>query len=104
MLEGILNAAGVKNRCARFAAPPGGTYAVWFDDVEAMGPDEEPGMLMDHDCTIELYEERADDAAERAVEEQLNLRGIAWSKNGRVWIPSEQLYQVVYSFSMLEKR
>lgn len=103
MLEEILNAAGVKNRCARFAAPPAGTYAVWSDDYEVIGPDNAPGMLQQHDCSIELYEESVDDAAERAIEEQLNSRGLLWSKIGRVWIASEQLYQVVYEFSYLEK-
>lgn len=103
MIDDILTAAGIQHRRSRFARPPSGTYAVFVDDITADGADDVV-CLYTHEATVELYEPSPDDAAELAIESQLNARGIAWEKQDRYWVQEEQLYQVVYDFTFTEKR
>ena len=103
MVETILQAAGLPHKSARYADPPAGTYAVYFDDVAADGPDG-INCIYTHDVTVELYEPRQDDAAEAALEAELNARGLIWTKQSRHWLQSVQRYQVIYEFSHIEKR
>jgi hypothetical protein len=48
---------------------------------------------------IELYTDRKDPEAEEKVEMVLNDAGIFYNKT-EVWIESEKLYEVLYSFEM----
>ena len=48
---------------------------------------------------IELYTDRKDPVTEAAVENVLNKNRIFYNKS-EVWIPSEKLYEVIYSFEM----
>lgn len=104
MVKEILTAAGIKERGSRFTKPPGGTYAVWSDDIETDGPDGMPPRIFRHSCTIELYEPKKDPAAVEALEAELTARGLQWSKQDRIWIISEQMYQTIYDFNYTEKR
>lgn len=104
MTSDILTAAGVVNRRGRFVAPPEGTYAVWTDDISTDGPDNMAPIIYTHDVTVELYEPRPDDAAELALETQMSAHGLNWTKQDRYWIASEQMYQVIYEYSYVEKR
>ena len=103
MIPEILTAAGVKHRRNRFPSPPQGTYAIWMDDVTTDGPDGMAPGIFTHDCTIEVYETRPDDATEAAIEAAMSARGLHWSKQDRYWITQEQMYQVVYEFTYIEK-
>lgn len=103
MVDTILTAAGVAYRRARFPSPPGGTYAIYMDDVETDGPDG-INRIFRHSVTIELYESAPDDAAEAAMEAAINAHGIPWTKQDRYWLQTEQLYQVIYEFDFIEKR
>lgn len=110
MIEKILTAAGVKHRRSRFPGPPPGTYAVYFDDVNADGADQVgptvPGglpQIYHHDVRVELYEPKSDDAAEAAIEAELRARGIPWSKEDRYWLQDVQRYQVLYNVSYTTK-
>lgn len=104
MVKEILAAAGIQERGNRFAKPPAGTYAVWFDDIETDGPDGEPPRIFKHDVDLELYERKKDDAARAALEAQMGARGLHWTRQDRLWLQSEQMYQTVYNFSYTEKR
>ena len=113
MIPQILAAAGIKERGSRFAKPPAGTYAVWFDDTDTDGPDRLPpgafkyGMppaAIKHAARLEVYEPKKDDAALAALEAQLSARGLHYTKHDRLWIQSEQMYQTIYEFSYTEKR
>lgn len=104
MTPEILTAAGIENRRSRFLKPPGGTYAVWTDDIETDGPDGMPPRIITHNVTVELYEPRPDDVAEESLEAQMSARGLHWMKQDRYWIASEQMYQVIYEYSYIEKR
>ena len=48
---------------------------------------------------IELYTDRKDTETETAVETVLDNNRIFYNKS-EVWIPSEKLYEVIYSFEM----
>lgn len=51
------------------------------------------------DVHIELYTDTKDMPQEQAVEAVLDSHGIFYNKT-EVWIESEKLYEVLYSFSM----
>lgn len=104
MIKDIFTVAGITARHNRFPTPPNGTYAVWTDDIETDGPDGMPPTIFKHDVTIELYEPRPDDSAESRLEGTMNAYGLHWTKQDRYWLQSEQLYQVVYEFTYVEKR
>lgn len=104
MVKEILAAAGIQGRGSRFAKPPAGTYAVWFDDITTDGPDGMPPRIFTHDVTLEIYASKKDDAALQALEAQLNARGLHWTRQDWLWIQSEQMYQAIYEFSHIEKR
>lgn len=103
MIKSILTAAGVAHRRGRFPKPPGGTFAVYTDDITTDGPDGLPRILR-HDVTVELYEPLPNDGAEAAIENAMTAAGLFWTKQDRLWLQSEQLYQVVYEFAYTEKR
>ena len=103
MVKELLNALNIKNREARFLSPPqSGTYAVWFDSFESRGADD-LNLLRDHDYMIELYEFTPDPKTEQEIEAALDRLGIGYTKQNRFFLESEQLYQVIYEFSKLEK-
>lgn len=102
MLTDILNAAGIPNEESRFPDPPAVTYAVYFDDVETDGPDGR-NAIYTHNYTVELYEPDLDDAAEAALEAELDAKGLHWSKQARYWLQNVQRYQVIYEFTTTTK-
>lgn len=103
MVPEILTAAGMTHRRNRFPSPPAGTYAIWMDDVQTDGPDGMPPCIFTHNCTIEVYEYRPDDAALAALEAAMSAQGLHWSKQDRYWIQQEQLYQTIYEFTYIKK-
>lgn len=110
MIKDILTAAGVQHRRGRFPSPPAGTYAVYFDDVAIDGADpvqpaagEKLPRIYHHDVRVELYEPKPDDAAETAIEAEMDARGIPWAKEDRYWLQDVQRYQVLYSFEYTDK-
>lgn len=103
MVNKILTAAGVKYKRTRFMKPPAETYAVYMDDVETDGPDG-INAIYTHDYTVEVYEPTPDDATEAAIEAALDAEGLAWDKQDRYWLQDVQRYQVIYTFTYIEKR
>lgn len=103
MVNKILAAAGIPYRRGRFIAPKPATYAVYMDDVTTDGADDMP-LVLQHDITVELYEDRPDDAAEAALEAAISAAGLQWTKQDRYWLQTEQLYQLIYDFTYYEKR
>lgn len=103
MIKTLLRAAGIPGMPDRYPDPPAVTFAVYFDAVGTDGPDG-LNFLYNHDVMVELYEPTRDDAAEEAIETQLNAQGVPWTKQARYWLKDIQRYQVVYEFSYTEKR
>jgi len=104
MVKEILNMAGVTHRRNRFPKPPAGTYAVWNDFLDTDGPDGMPPQIFQHNVTIVVYEPRPDDETEASIEAAMNSYGLHWHKEDRYWVDDEQLYQVTYDYSYVEKR
>lgn len=106
MVNKILSGAGfILNKTfkeTRFLSPPKTTYAVFNDAFTAYGGDN-INLIKAHDVTIEVYMYNPDPEAEKNIEDQLNANGIEFDKQPRYWINDEQLYQVIYEFSYIEK-
>lgn len=85
--------------------PPRETYAVYFDDVTADGPDN-INLIFTHDVTAELYAPtvEAADEAEAAIEAILDARGVRWTKQSKYWLKAIQRFQTIYEFTYIEKR
>ena len=107
MVNKILTGAGfVENqtyRETRFRKPPEVTYAIYNDTRENRGADN-INLLVDHEINIEVYEYAPDPEAEARIEAEFDSRGIEYIKQPRYWIQEEQLYQVIYEFSYIEKK
>ena len=102
MINEILTAAALPFKEARFPDPPSSTFAIYSDDIGASGADLF-NCIFTHEVTVELYEPHRDDAAEAAIEAELNARGIPWVKQGRYWLNDIRRYQVIYEFSYIVK-
>lgn len=99
MINEILKPTGIPFKETMFPrAVPDKTYAVYHDVVDVDGADYE-NRIFTHNITIELYEPKVDAKAEVAIEDQLNAKGIKWTKQARYWIPEAQRYQVIYEFT-----
>lgn len=107
MINDILTAAGVEHKQGRFLRMPEGTYAVYFDDIEVETADRvglvKMPRLYHHNVSVEVYEPAPDDDTERAIESQLDARGLSWSKQDRYWLKDLQRYQTVYEFAYTSK-
>lgn len=103
MIKELLKAAGVVAWPVRCPDPPTGTYALYFDDVTADGPDG-LNSIFTHDAMVELYEPKQDPDTEARLEAELDKRGLHYTKQSRYWLSSVQRYQVIYEFSYIEKR
>ncbi len=106
MVKTVLTAAGFVEgetfKETRFIAPPKSTYAVYFDSYNRRGADA-VNLIKEHTISIEVYEYRPDPDAEARIEAALDALGIEYDKEDRVWIETEQLYQIVYTFTYIEK-
>lgn len=106
MVKQVLTAAGfVEGKSfkeTRFLKPPKTTYAVFMDSYERRGADS-LNLLKEHDYTIELYSYTPDPEAEKRIENSLDSLALDFVKDNRYWIQEEQLYQVIYNFSYIEK-
>ena len=102
MVDKILKPTGIPYKESRFLKPPKETYAVYNDSIERRGGDN-INLVTLHDVTIELYEYKKDPTAEEAIESQFDAYGIEYTKQARFWIQEEQLFQVVYEFSYINK-
>ena len=110
MIKDILTAAGVDHAQGRFLCMPDWTHAVYFDDIEVVAADRvtpptSAGLprYYNHNISVELYEPAPDDAAEAAIEAELDARGLSWTKQDRYWLKDVQRYQVVYEFAYTAK-
>lgn len=110
MVNEILTAAGVEHAQARFLRMPDGPYAVYFDDLEVEAPDRittpngtKLPRIYHHDVTVELYEPLPDDTVHKAIEAELDARGLEWTKQDRYYLKELQRYQTIYEFSYTSK-
>lgn len=86
----------------QFITPPNTTYAVYHDSFTRRGADG-LNLIKEHEYTIELYSDFPDPEAEARIEAMFDELGLEYEKSERYWISEEQLYQVVYTFNLIEK-
>lgn len=107
MVDRVLTGAGfilnTTYKETRFLKPPNTTYAIYNDSRTRRGADD-LNLLTEHEITIELYEYTPDPQAEKRLEDQFDALGIEYTREDRYWIQEEQLYQVIYEFSYIEKK
>lgn len=106
MVKQILTSAGFVEgetfKETRFIAPPKSTYAIYHKSYNRRGGDN-VNLIKENASTIELYEYTPDPDAEARIESSFDQFGMEYDKAERYWIESEQLYQVVYDFTYIEK-
>lgn len=104
MLNDILKAASIPSQAARFPDPPA-VHAVYFDSVDADGPDEGNRRIFSHDCTVELYAPtiKKGDTALHKLTAELDARGLSYTTQGWYWLDTVQRYQEVIDFTYIEK-
>lgn len=110
MVNEILTAAEVEYAQGHFIRIPAGTHAVYFDNIETDVADPVTPLgvsglprIYKHNVTIELYAPLPDEEKETAIEAELDIRGIPWSKQDRYWLKDLQRHQTVYDFSYTSK-
>lgn len=86
----------------QFITPPRDTYAVYLDSFTRRGGDA-VNLLKEHSYTVEIYSDFGDPEAEARLEAVLDKYGIEYEKDPRVWIQSEQMFETVYNFDLIEK-
>lgn len=104
MLNEILKAASIPSQAARFPDPPA-VHAVYFDSVDADGPDAGSRRIFSHDCTVELYAPtiKKGDTALHKLTAELDARGLSYTTQGWYWLDTIQRYQEVIDFTYIEK-
>lgn len=94
----------IEHRETRFVSPPKNkSYAVWSVSYDRRGTDNF-NAVNEEDYTIELYEYSPDKETEAKIEAQFDLLAIPYTKQERYFIQSEQLYQIIYEFTLTRKR
>lgn len=104
LAESCLNEAGITNRPTVFRKVTHGTFAVYFDSADNDQGADLINNVRSHDVTIELYEEKQDFKARRALEAVMDERAIKWDRADTVWLEEEQFYETIYTFSYVERR
>ena len=106
VVDDLLKEAGfIKNKTykeVRFLKVPDTTFAVWTDAKSARGSDLDM-MIVNHSIRVELYSFVADEESSTALEKALNIRGLEWDCGARLWLPDEQMFMLIYTFSYDEK-
>lgn len=105
MLNDIFTAAGLPAQRGRFPDPPSQTYAIYFDSVEAEGPDGGPNRIFTHSITIELYAPsiEAGDSVKKKLEAEFDAWGLPYATQGWYWLSEIRRYQEIYEFTYIEK-
>lgn len=104
MLNNIMTASAIPAREARFPNPPE-LFAVYFDSIEAEGPDHAPSRIYTHDCTVELYapDVVSGNDAKARLSAQLDASGIEYTTQGWHWLESIRRYQEIIEFTYITK-
>lgn len=102
MMQDILRAAAIPSQEAYYPDPPA-LHAVWFDSVDADGPDLGPSQIFTHDCTVELYAPSTSEgnAARQRLLNQLDAHSIHYETQGWYWLKEIRRYQDVITFTYI---
>lgn len=109
MINDILTAAGLSSREGSSPkALPANTVVYVFDSFSLDGADRVPGMdcvaaIARHQVQLEMYAPQPDPASELALEKQLLINGLYFTKSAREWVPAVQRYLTAYELTYTTK-
>ena len=84
-----------------YKQPPNPPYFIFLDDVIVRGADKLNNIL-EHNLTLECYEEKVDKQIKKKIEDFLNSHSFKFEANTE-WISDEELYVTIYELTFLEK-
>lgn len=96
-----LESTGYNTTEERFSKPPALPYIVFIEDINVRGGDNE-NCIEERKINVELYSDKINKVAEKAIEDLLNEKSIEYKKE-RIWIDTENFFQTVYDFNFIEK-
>lgn len=104
MLNNIMTASSIPAKEARFPNPPE-LFAVYFDSIEAEGPDRSRSRIYHHDCVVELYVPNVAEGneAKARLTAELDARGLEYTTQGWHWLDSIRRYQEIIEFNYITK-
>lgn len=83
--------------------PPNPPYIIyWTPESSSYGADTSKALVRNSTVHVELYTTKKDLQAETKLEAALDSKCIHYDKN-EAYIESEKLYQILYSFELIEK-
>lgn len=109
MIYDALNAAELLYRCGSSPVElPAGTIVYVFDTLNLDGPDRVPSTepmpaIARHQIRLEMYSPNTDPNSESALEKQLLIAGLLFTKSPREWLSNVQRYLVAYELSYTAK-
>lgn len=83
-----------------YTAPPL-PYLLFMDSRSYRGADS-VNKIVEREITLEFYATKITDEIEKKIEIAINQIPVEFTRD-RVWIPSEKMYETIYSFSLIEK-
>lgn len=96
-----LETTGLKVAEESFKVPPKLPYIIFKDEDKIRGADD-LNCIANRSINLELYSNTIDSSVETRIENLLNEKAIEFKKS-RAWVDSEQFFQTVYDFDLLEK-
>ena len=85
----------------RYLQSPKFPYFIYIDDTYSRGSDEENNII-EHNLTLEYYDEIINVEIENSIESFLN-NNFQYTKN-REWLSEEKMYMIIYELdTFLEK-
>lgn len=84
-----------------FLNPPALPYIIFSEDNDITGSDDK-NCIANRAISIELYSGKIDKSAEGMIENLLHEKAIQY-KRDRTWIDSENFFQTIYDFNLIEK-
>lgn len=97
----LLETTGMSVAETCFLKPPSLPYIIFIEEIEFRGSDHK-NCIANRDISVELYSTKINKEKENLIEKLLNDKSIEYRKN-RTWINSEELFQTVYDFYLIEK-
>ena len=109
MISDIIAAAGIPHRSGSSPKElPAHTVVYVFDSFSLDGADRVPDMdcvaaIARHQVQLEMYAPQPDPATELALEKQLLINGLYFTKSAREWVPGVQRYLTEYELTYTTK-
>lgn len=98
-----LNNIGIEIEENHFKIPPKLPYMVYIVDEDTSGSDDKANEITELSIDLELYYEVKDEILESKIENVISSQKASYTKQ-RTYISTEQMWQVLYTFSFTRKK